>query len=74
MISAFPPDLAEFLPSTGPLLPDLQGLYSQIAKVELDRTLALPVPGHIGIDPQSACRLGYHVSASLRPHQSKETL
>jgi hypothetical protein len=34
MISAFPPDLTEFLPSTGPLLPDLQRLYSQMAKVE----------------------------------------
>jgi hypothetical protein len=36
MISAFLPDFTEFLPSTGPPLPDLQGFHSQMAKVELD--------------------------------------
>jgi hypothetical protein len=35
MISAFLPDFTEFLPSTGPPLPDLQGFHSQMAKVEL---------------------------------------
>jgi hypothetical protein len=34
MISAFLPDFTEFLPSTGPPLPDLQGFHSQMAKVE----------------------------------------
>src|SRR5687768_4968805 len=29
-----PPDFTEFLHSTGPPLPDLQGLHSQMAKVE----------------------------------------
>jgi hypothetical protein len=34
MISAFLSDFPEFLPSTVPPLPDLQGLHSQMAKVE----------------------------------------
>ena len=34
VISNFPPDFTEFLPSPGPSLPDLQGLHFHMAKLE----------------------------------------
>jgi hypothetical protein len=34
-MSVSPLDFTEFLSSTGPLLPDLQGFHSQMAKVEI---------------------------------------
>jgi hypothetical protein len=40
MISAFLADFTEFLPSTGPPLPDLQGFQSQMAKVEFKGSYA----------------------------------
>ena len=39
--STSPPDFTEFLHSTGPFLPDLHGLYSQMAKVELHLALGI---------------------------------
>jgi hypothetical protein len=37
-MSVVPPDFTELLSSTGPLLPDLEGRHSPMAKVELERS------------------------------------
>jgi hypothetical protein len=57
VISAFPPDFTEFLPSSGPPLPDLQGLDSQMAKVESN---GLNAWGHYTPDRTNKVRDDFH--------------